>query len=120
MRTTAATGGLTMTCTLAIASATSPVDVLGTRYSAIELKESIEQRLQSCQTLQIDFNGVFVTQSFVDELFGAMILRMGPVVLQRLAFSGCNDETKAILSLVFASRLQDFASRQQTPRTITA
>ena len=109
-----------MTCTLAIASATGPVDVLGTRYSAIELRESIEQRLESCQNVQIDFNGVFVTQSFVDELFGPMILGMGPAVLQRLAFSGCNDETKAILSLVFASRLHDFASRQQTRRAVTA
>jgi hypothetical protein len=109
-----------MTCTLAIASATGPMDVLGTRYSAIELRENIEQRLESCQTVQIDFDGVFVTQSFVDELFGPMILRMGPAVLQRLAFSGCNEETKAILSLVFASRLQDFASRQQPRRAITA
>ena len=109
-----------MTCTLAIASVRSPADVLGTRYSAIELRENIEQRLESCRTVQIDFNGVFVTQSFVDELFGPIILRMGPPILQRLAFSGCNDETKAILSLVLASRLQDFASRQQTCRVITA
>ena len=109
-----------MTCTLAISSATGPADVLGTRYSAIELRESIEQQLESCQTVQIDFNGVFVTQSFVDELFGPMILRVGPEALQRLAFSGCNDATKSILSLVFASRLQDFASRQQTSRAITA
>jgi hypothetical protein len=32
-----------MTCTLAIASATGPVDVLETRYSAIEIREGIEQ-----------------------------------------------------------------------------
>jgi hypothetical protein len=49
-----------------------------------------------------------------------MILRMESAVLQRLAFLGCNDETKAILSLVFASRLQDFASRQQTRHAVTA
>ena len=42
-----------MTCTLAIASATSPMDVMGTRYGAIELRESIEQRLESCQTVQL-------------------------------------------------------------------
>ena len=96
------------------------MDVLGTRYSAIALRESIEQRLESCQTVQIEFNGVFVTQSFVDELIGPMILRIGPAVLQRLAFSGCNDDTKAILSLVFASRLQDFASRQQARPAVTA
>jgi hypothetical protein len=120
MHTTAATGGASMTCTLVIASATSPTDVLGTRYSAIELREGIEQQLEGCQTVQIDFSGVFVTQSFVDELFGPLILRMGSAVLQRLAFSGCNDETKSILSLVFASRLQDFASRQQTRRAATS
>jgi STAS-like domain of unknown function (DUF4325) len=108
-----ATRGLSMTCTLAIASATGPVDVLGTRYSAVGLRESVEHQLEGCQTLQIDFSGVFVTQSFIDELFGPLILRMGPAILGRLAFSGCNDETKAILSLVFASRLQDFASRQR-------
>jgi hypothetical protein len=95
------------------------MDVLGTRHSAIELREDIEQRLENCQTVQLDFNSVFVTQSFVDELFGAVIPRMGPAVLHRLVFSGCNDETKAILGLVFASRLQDFASRQQTRRAIT-
>ena len=109
-----------MTCTLAIASATGPVNVLGTRYSAIEIRESIEERLESCQTVQVDFSGVFVTQSFIDELFGPMILRMGPAVLQRLAFAGCGDEAKAILSLVFAGRLQDFASRQQTRRPVSA
>jgi hypothetical protein len=101
-----------MTCTLAIASATNPANVLGTRYSAIEIRETVEQQLSSCQTVQIDFNGLFVTQSFVDELFGPLILRMGPAILQRFAFSGCNEETKAILSLVFASRLDDFSARQ--------
>lgn len=105
-----------MTCTLAIATATGPVDVLGTRYSALKLRENVEQRLEDCQTVQIDFEGVFVTQSFIDELFGPLILRMGPEVLQRLTFSGCNEETKSILSLVFASRLQDFSSRQQPRR----
>lgn len=105
-----------MTCTLAIASETHPVDVLGTRYSAVGLRYGVEQRLESCRTVEVDFNGIFVTQSFVDELFGPLILRMGPAVLQRLAFSGCNEETKAILSLVFASRLQDFSSRQQAAR----
>src|ERR1700722_12637328 len=120
MQTTAETGGPTMTCTLAIASETGPADVLGTRYSALTIRENIEQRLEDCQTIQIDFEGVFVTQSFVDELFGPMILRMGPAVLQRLTFSGCNEETKSILSLVFASRLQDFSSRQHTPRAATS
>lgn len=106
-----------MTCTLAIASATDSVNILGTRYSAIDLRERVEQQLESCQTVQVDFSDMFVTQSFVDELFGPLILRTGPDVLQRLVFSGCSEDTRAILRLVFASRVQDFSSRQQTHRS---
>jgi len=101
-----------MSCTLAIASNNESVNVLGTRYSAIALRERITRQLESCQTVQIDFVGVFVTQSFVDELFGPLILRMGPSVIERLTFSGCGEDTRSILSLVFASRLQDYSSRQ--------
>jgi hypothetical protein len=60
--------------------------------------------------VQIDFTGAFVTQSFVDELFGPLILREGPGVLERLAFSGCSEDTRAILNLVFAGRLRDYLS----------
>jgi hypothetical protein len=101
-----------MTCTLTIASSTNSKQVLGTRYSAISLRERVEERLASCEAVQVDFDGVFVTQSFVDELFGPIILRMGPTVLQRLVFLGCSEDTRAILKLVFASRIKDFSSRQ--------
>jgi hypothetical protein len=67
--------------------------------------------LESCQAVHVDFNGTFVTQSFVDELFGPLILRMGPILLQRLVFLGCGEDTRAILKLVFASRMQDYSSR---------
>jgi hypothetical protein len=105
-----------MTCTLTIASNTDSVKVLGTRYSAISLRERVEERLESCRTVEVDFNGSFVTQSFVDELFGPLILRIGPTVLQRLVFLGCSEDTQAILKLVFASRLKDFSSRQPAQR----
>jgi hypothetical protein len=103
-----------MTCVLPISSEDESVSVLGTRHSAIDFRDRIGRQLESCQTVQVDFRGIFVTQSFVDELFGPLILRMGPALLERVVFSGCNDDTKAILNLVFASRLQDFSAQRRT------
>lgn len=99
-----------MSCTLAISTEADSAQVLGTRYSAIQIRQRVEQRLQCCDSVQLDFSGVFVTQSFIDELFGPLILRMGPAIIERVAFSGCSEETRSVLQLVFASRLQDFAS----------
>jgi hypothetical protein len=104
--------GSPVICTLTIASNTDSEKVLGTRYSAISLRQHVEERLEGCETVRVDFGGVFVTQSFVDELFGPLILRMGPIVLERLVFAGCSEDTQAILKLVFASRIRDFSSRQ--------
>jgi hypothetical protein len=109
-----------MTCVLAIAPEGDSVSVLGTRHSAIRLRERVTKQLETCATVQISFDGVEVTQAFIDELFGPLILRMGPLVLDRFMFSGCSDEAKAILQLVFASRLQDFSLRHQTQRPAAA
>jgi len=107
-----------MTCTLTIASNTDSEKVLGTRYSAVSLRQHVEERLETCESVQVDFGGVFVTQSFVDELFGPLILRMGPTVLQRLVFLRCSEDTQAILKLVFATRIRDFSSRQLDQRAV--
>jgi hypothetical protein len=99
-----------MTCVLAIASEDESVRVLGARHSALKFRDRITRQLESGDTVQVDFTGAYVTQSFVDELFGPLILRAGPSVLERLAFSGCSDDTRAILNLVFAGRLRDYSS----------
>lgn len=104
-----------MSCVLAVAAEDESVEVFGTRHSALNLRDRISKQLDSGQDVQVDFHGVFVTQSFVDELFGSLILRMGPALLERLTFSGCSPETRAILNLVFASRLKDFSLRQASP-----
>jgi len=108
----------TMTCFLAIGSDTDAANVLGTRYSAIAFRERIERQLESCPSVEISFAGVFVTQSFVDELLGPLILRMGASALERLAFSDCGEEAKAILKLVIAGRLRDHSERQVTRATV--
>ena len=101
-----------MSCSLAIGLDTGVANVLGTRYSAIDFRECIERELESCPSVEINFAGVFVTQSFVDELLGPLIIRMGASALERLTFSGCGEEAKAILKLVIAARLRDYSTRQ--------
>jgi hypothetical protein len=103
-----------MTCFLAIGSDSDAANVLGTRYSAINFRERIERQLDSCPSVELNFAGAFVTQSFVDELLGPLILRMGASALERLTFSGCSEEAKAILRLVIAARLRDHSARQES------
>lgn len=38
---------------------------------------------------------------------------MGAGALERLTFSGCGEEAKAILRLVIAARLRDYSARQE-------
>ena len=109
-----------MTCFLAIRLETGAANVLGTRYSAIGFRERIERQLESCPSVEINFAGVFVTQCFVDELLGPLILRMGASALERLTFSGCGEEEKAILKLVIAARLRDYSARQKAQATRAA
>jgi hypothetical protein len=101
-----------MACVLAIKPEDPSIKMLGTRHSALEFRKQLEEQLESCQTLQVAFDGIFVTQGFVDELFGPVILRLGPAIIDRLVFSGCDQDKQAILQLVFGARLQDFAARQ--------
>ena len=109
-----------MTCFLAIGLDTGTANVLGTRYSAIDFRKRIERQLESCPSVEINFSGVFVTQSFVDELLGPLILRMGMSALERLTFSCCGEEAKAILKLVIAARLRDYSARQEARATVPA
>jgi hypothetical protein len=97
----------TTTCFLAAELNTGAANVLGTRYSARNYRERIEKQLESRLAVEINFAGVFVTQAFVDELLGPLILRTGPSAFERLTFSGCGQEAMAILKLVIAARLRD-------------
>lgn len=52
----------------------------------------------------LDFSSVEVTQAFIDELIGALILRHGPSVLDCLIFRSCSDNARAIIEFVVADR----------------
>lgn len=82
--------------------------MIGMRSSAVPIRKSIEQALDNGQDVVVNFTGVEVTQSFVDELLGALILREGPEIMQRLILKGCSDQTRGIVRFVAADRAEQF------------
>lgn len=86
---------------------------LGTRHSGQALRLELEDRLTNAQKIVLDFDQMRVTQSFVDELLGVMVLHHGPNLLKRVAFRHCSENTKAIIQFVINSRISDFNSSKK-------
>jgi len=82
--------------------------MLGMRSSAAPLRRTIELALEKEREVVVNFTGVEVTQSFVDELLGALILREGPEIMQRLILKGCSQQTRGIIKFVAADRAEQF------------
>jgi hypothetical protein len=69
---------------------------LGSRFAGRELREQIEPALAT--GIALDFAGVqSVTDSFLDEFLGMLIVRRGPGVLRSLVFTGCDRNTEAAI-----------------------
>jgi hypothetical protein len=82
---------------------------LGTRSAAKPLRQQVELALQSTQgDICLDFEGITVTQGYMDELLGVLILRYGPSVVERVAFKACSDDVKAVIQFVANTRGRDF------------
>ncbi|WP_322825134.1 STAS-like domain-containing protein [Lamprobacter modestohalophilus] len=80
----------------------------GMRQAAVPDRERIEGFLAQGAEVAIDFAGAAVTQSFVDELVGRLILEQGPDVLQRIIFKNCSDDTRAVIRFVAADRVDQY------------
>ncbi len=78
--------------------------MIGMRSSALPIRSQIELALQRGEDVSIDFSGVEITQSFADELIGALILRKGAIVMNRLLLRGCSATTRGILQFVANDR----------------
>lgn len=89
-------------------SSFSNLNLLGTRFIAKKIRASIEDALTRDDSVELDLSGVEVTQSFIDELLGPIILRIGPSLLGQLAFRGCSEGAQAVIRFVVVSRLADF------------
>jgi hypothetical protein len=85
----------------------------GMRHAAVPERQRIEGFLAQGFEVVVDFAGAAVTQSFIDELIGRLVLEQGPDVLQRLVFKNCTDDTRAILRFVAADRLDQYLTKNR-------
>ena len=69
---------------------------------------------QGVGSVCVDFDGLLVSQSFMDEFLGVMILRQGPSVLERVVFRNCNEDVKAAVSLVASVRGAEYCKARAT------
>jgi hypothetical protein len=100
------------TCTATIPADLGPsIFMLGTRDVAAPLRDKVERALDTSEgSVCVDFRELLVSHSFMDEFLGVMILRRGPVVLDRVIFRNCNDDVKAVVQLVASIRTQDYGA----------
>lgn len=89
----------------------SGLNTLGTRFLAKRIRQLVEDATSGLSTCILDFSGVDVTQSFIDELIGPLLLRAGPTILSSLAFRGCSEASQAVIRFVISDRLLDFETR---------
>ena len=87
----------------------------GSRKRAALLRAELEEQLDEHTRVTVDFSGVEVTQSFVDELVGVLVLRDGPAILKRLTFKGCSRDVQALLRFVCQTRANDFLGQAPHP-----
>lgn len=83
--------------------------MIGSRLVAAPLRDQLEETLaQQKGDVSLDFSGVVVTQSFVDELIGVLVLRHGEDILKRMIFKGCSADVRAIIEFVATDRCDQY------------
>ena len=82
--------------------------MIGARETAVPLRLQVEESLASGLDVVFDFSGVEVTQSFIDALIGALILKRGTDVLEQIVFKSCSDDVRAIIEFVAADRADQY------------
>jgi len=88
---------------------------IGSRASGCRARLDLQEALDCHTKVTVDFTGLhMVTQSFVDELVGVLILEHGPGILQRIEFKGCNEAIRTVIRYVVNSRARDYQRQQNT------
>ncbi|MFY9261854.1 MAG: STAS-like domain-containing protein [Gallionella sp.] len=83
--------------------------MVGSRFVATPLRDQLEETLaQQSGDVSLDFSGIMVTQSFVDELIGVLLLKHGEDILKRLVFKGCSADVRAIIEFVATDRCDQY------------
>ncbi|MCF6281459.1 MAG: STAS-like domain-containing protein [Candidatus Polarisedimenticolaceae bacterium] len=85
---------------------------LGTRFHAQPIREQLEECLARNEVVTIDFSGVSgVTQSFIDELLGRIVLEQGADIIDRMRFKGCTSDLQTIIQVVLGRRARDYKEK---------
>lgn len=103
-----------MTTQVKLAIGSDTIRTLGMRSSAAPFRKEIELNLDGGNTVAVDFQGHEATQSFVDELIGALVLKRGRAVLSLLSFKNCSADVKSIIKFVVSDRLQQIEQVKAT------
>ncbi|MDN6857291.1 MULTISPECIES: STAS-like domain-containing protein [unclassified Pseudomonas] len=90
---------------ISLATGSETIRTLGMRATATPFRMEIERHLKLGEAISIDFSNKDATQSFVDELVGALILKHGRTVLAQLTFKNCSDDLKSIIRFVINDRV---------------
>jgi hypothetical protein len=80
---------------------------LGTRFLGRGLRAQLEKLLDVPGDVRINFGHIGVTQSFLDEFVGVLVVRSGQPLIDRLIFAECSRDARALLELVIGARLED-------------
>jgi len=102
-------------CVVSTVNARPSPDIfmLGTRDVAEPLRAEVEKALESgSDRVRIDFSGLSVTQSFMDEFLGVLVLRYGPGIFRRVELTNCADDVRGIAEFVAGVRLRDYNNRR--------
>lgn len=84
------------------------VGTMGMRATAIPYRKNIEKALDAGEEVTVDFSSLQVTQSFVDELLGNIILRKGIDIVKKLNFKNCSNEVQGIIRFVITDRAKQW------------
>jgi hypothetical protein len=95
-------------CSTTISADHGPaIFILGTRDVAAPLRKKVETALETgARSICVDFSGLLVSQSFMDEFLGVLMLRYGPSILDQIVFKNCSDDVKAAIALIAKLRGQ--------------
>jgi hypothetical protein len=108
---------MSSTCATQVIPSRDPgIFMLGTRDAAAPLRSQVQDAIDAHHTpVCVDFNGLLVSQSFMDEFLGMLILRNGPTILRQIIFQNCHADVKAAIDLVATVRGRDYASHTESP-----
>nr|WP_288356727.1 STAS-like domain-containing protein [uncultured Pseudomonas sp.] len=95
-----------MSTQISLATGSETIRTLGMRSTATPIRMKIENEISIGNAVSIDFSNKDATQSFVDELVGALVLKYGRPVLSQISFKNCSDDLKSIIRFVINDRVQ--------------